>query len=296
MELKKLGIIGISDGNGHPYSWSAIINGYEPAKMKNCGFPVIPQYLAKEDVPCKKFHGANVHSIYTQSPSSSKKIAEASKIPHISKSLAELDLCTDAILLARDDAKNHKSFAEIFLKNEKPIYIDKPIALSVSDLDELYKISRYSDQIFSCSALRFADELYPTPDELASIGDLVEVNGQTPKSWEKYAVHLIDPLVHFMEFEKIKMTKSIKGKRGNNALEINWENGIRSKICNFRDKPVTVQLQYIGTKGSIIKSFDDAYSAFKKALLVFLKLDGHKNSKEPYDIAYQIVRLIEEGI
>ena len=54
MELKKLGIIGISDGNGHPYSWSAIINGYEPAKMENCGFPVIPRYLAK-----KTFHAEN---------------------------------------------------------------------------------------------------------------------------------------------------------------------------------------------------------------------------------------------
>ena len=58
--------------------------------------------------------------------------------------------------------------------------------------------------------LCFADELYPTPDELASIGDLGS-NGQTPKSWEKYAVHLIDPLSIY-GVRKIKMTKSIKGK------------------------------------------------------------------------------------
>ena len=210
--------------------------------------------------------------------------------------MAQLESCTDAILLARDDAENHKSFAEIFLKNEKPIYIDKPIALKVSDLDDLYEMSCYSDQIFSCSALRFADELYPTQDELASIGDLVEVNGQTPKSWEKYAVHLIDPLVHFMEFEKIKMLKSLKGKTGNNSLEIKWENGIKSTLCNFCEKQIKLELQYVGTKGSIVKSFDDAYNAFKKALLVFLKLGEDRSSNEPYKVASQIVSLIEKGL
>ena len=28
-----LGLIGISEGNGHPYSWSAIINGYNEAYL-----------------------------------------------------------------------------------------------------------------------------------------------------------------------------------------------------------------------------------------------------------------------
>ena len=29
-----------------PYSWSAIINGYDKDEMKKCPFPVIPQYDA----------------------------------------------------------------------------------------------------------------------------------------------------------------------------------------------------------------------------------------------------------
>ena len=39
----KLGIIGMSDGNGHPYSWSAIFNGYNRDEMQKCTFPVIPE-------------------------------------------------------------------------------------------------------------------------------------------------------------------------------------------------------------------------------------------------------------
>ena len=44
-EKLRLGIMGMSEGNGHPYSWSAIFNGYNSLEMEDCGFPVIPEYL-----------------------------------------------------------------------------------------------------------------------------------------------------------------------------------------------------------------------------------------------------------
>ena len=44
-ETLKLGIIGLSSDNGHPYSWSAIFNGYDPEEMARCPFPGIPEYL-----------------------------------------------------------------------------------------------------------------------------------------------------------------------------------------------------------------------------------------------------------
>ena len=39
-----IGMIGISDGNGHPYSWSAIFNGYDYRIMKDCKYPSIVNY------------------------------------------------------------------------------------------------------------------------------------------------------------------------------------------------------------------------------------------------------------
>ena len=41
----------MSEGNGHPYSWSAIFNGYNRDEMKNCIFPVIPEYLNNQVFP-----------------------------------------------------------------------------------------------------------------------------------------------------------------------------------------------------------------------------------------------------
>ena len=44
----RLAMLGMVDGNGHPYSWSAMFNGYEPGDMAHCPFPTIPDYLSKE--------------------------------------------------------------------------------------------------------------------------------------------------------------------------------------------------------------------------------------------------------
>ena len=39
-------MIGRSPGNGHPYSWSAIVNGFDHGEMRKLTeFPTIPAYL-----------------------------------------------------------------------------------------------------------------------------------------------------------------------------------------------------------------------------------------------------------
>ena len=47
----RLGLIGLSPGNGHPYSWAAICNGYDPDALGDCGFPAIGTYLAQQRWP-----------------------------------------------------------------------------------------------------------------------------------------------------------------------------------------------------------------------------------------------------
>ena len=76
----KLGIVGISEGNGHPYSWGAIINGYDREAMASCPFPVIPQYLGERPDSDFGIGDARVTHIWTQDTDASGHIARASKI------------------------------------------------------------------------------------------------------------------------------------------------------------------------------------------------------------------------
>ena len=65
MKELRLGVVGLSEGNGHPYSWSAIFNGCDMAYMKDCGFPVIPEYLSKQRFPDDCIPDAHVTHIWT---------------------------------------------------------------------------------------------------------------------------------------------------------------------------------------------------------------------------------------
>ncbi len=41
-------MLGMVDGNGHPYSWSAIFNGYDKDEMASCPYAGIPKYLNQQ--------------------------------------------------------------------------------------------------------------------------------------------------------------------------------------------------------------------------------------------------------
>ena len=72
------GIIGLSQGNGHPYSWSAIINGYSSIDMKDIPFSSIPNYLKEQNWPECRLNLASVDYVLTQDIEVSKNIAKAS--------------------------------------------------------------------------------------------------------------------------------------------------------------------------------------------------------------------------
>ena len=154
----KLGLIGLSAGNGHPYSWSAIINGYNKSLMKKCEFPLIYKYLKKQKFPHDQIKNAEVSHIWTQNLELSKKIARTTKIKYIVNNFRDLLGKVDAILLARDDADNHIKYSRIFLENKIPVYIDKPLSFSIKKAKKLISFQKYNGQIFTCSALRYAKE------------------------------------------------------------------------------------------------------------------------------------------
>ena len=195
-------------GNGHPYSWSAIFNGYNKSAMDDCGFPVIPIYLAKQRFPEDTIEGAKVTNVWTQSINLSKKIARATNIENVSHSITEMIPQIDAVLLARDDAENHFKFAKKFLEAGLPVFIDKPLAINMQSANKILSLEQYEGQIFSCSASRYAGEFDLMSDDLEEMGQLKKIVGYTPNSWEKIRCtsYRTDAKVyiHFSDYRKQK--------------------------------------------------------------------------------------------
>ena len=295
----KLGIIGISEGNGHPYSWSAIFNGYDAQVMEDCGFPVIPRYLEQQRWPEAQITDAEVVAVWTQSLIESDRIARATKIPLVCNSVEELLDNVDAVLLARDDAENHWDFARPALELGKPIYIDKPAALTVRDLERLYSAERYPGQIFTCSALRYAHELQITSDTAASLGRLKAILATTPKSWSKYAIHIIEPTLALLDntdkLEKLTPYTSFSHHNGAASLLVTWESGIQTIFHTLGSAAAPLTLRLHGEKSWLELQFKDSFSAFRAALQDFIDGITTETTRSPYHFNQKAISLVEAG-
>jgi hypothetical protein len=296
----KLGILGLSDGNGHPYSWSAIFNGYNPEAMKLCGFPVIPQYLSQQKWPESRIKGAKVTSVWSQNQKLSEKIAAATKISKVVVRPEEMIGNVDAILLARDDAENHLELATPFLKAGLPIYIDKPIALSLRDLYRLYDHQQYEGQIFSCSALKYSHELRLSKEDYIKIGEIRKIIAFTPKSWDKYAVHIIEPVLNMLPYfdEPCDLINGCNKEHQmdlSGSLLVNWHSGIQTSFFALGDGVSPITIRVIGNKGYKDLYFVDTFSAFKSSLQDFVTRVVNKSSLSDKKFHELVVKIIEKG-
>lgn len=294
----KLGVIGSSEGNGHPYSWSAIFNGYDSVEMEKCGYPVIPRYLEQQQWPASQIKEARVTAIWTQDIALSRHIAKAAKIEHVVTCYTDMIGQVDAVLLARDDAYNHLQYAEPFLRQGIPIYIDKPIALSINDLDRLYALEQYSGQIFTCSALRYSKQLALTTADRQSLGPIKQISAFTPKSWSKYAVHIIEPVLNMLSEgdEIVEMTApACHISDGSGSLAVCWSSGIQTNFFALGNGQSPISIRVFGTSGWKDFTFTDSFSAFKAALQAFIQ--GISDKKVMSDRAFNttVVQLLERG-
>lgn len=288
----KLGIIGMSDGNGHPYSWAAIFNGYDKDKMELCPFKSIPEYLKKETYPDNFLteYGKVTH-IWTQDPKISKQIAEASNIPKTCDHFEEMIGEIDALLLARDDAENHFTFAHKFLSEGIPVYIDKPFALNTVSANKLWNNSTYEDQIFTCSALQFAKEFQKDQIKDEVIGDIKMVWASTPKSWDKYAAHIIEPVLNLLEGRgKIKYIKPIKL-----GASVEWKSGISCIFQTTEDLISPIWIRAQGERGFQDLYFEDSFYAFKLALKRFVDVVNKQKPNLSKSKTIEMVKIIEQA-
>ncbi|MCX2982120.1 oxidoreductase [Halieaceae bacterium IMCC14734] len=195
-----LGIIGINEGNGHPFSFAAIINGFDPQGMKESGWDVIYNYLKIRDASEFGFHKVQVTHAWTQDPEQTKKLARASRIPNIVADVHDMLDEVDGVIIARDDYETHYPLAKAFLEKGKFVFIDKPLSLDTSEL-KFFKKYLENGKLMSCAGARYARELDEIRGNIDSFGELKLVRGTVVNSLEKYGIHMLDGIFSVTGFQ-----------------------------------------------------------------------------------------------
>jgi predicted dehydrogenase len=291
----KLGVIGSSEGNGHPFSWSAICNGYEPSWMDRSGYPGISAYLAKQEFPRDQLQGARVTHVWTQDPALTAVVARAALIPEVVASPEEMIGKVDAVLLARDDAQNHRRLAAPFIAAGLPIYIDKPLALSLHDARAILDLQSKPAQVFTCSALRYAKELSVGEVELAQLGRLQAIDASAPKDWDRYSVHAIEPMLRFVDaHDRVDQWSSTRAGRVQ-SLSARYSSGLTVRVTCFGVPTAPIRISLYGTTGCLHLEFGNAFAAFKAALEAFVVSVRESKVQIAREEVLRVIEFIERG-
>lgn len=296
MENLKLGVMGMSEGNGHPYSWSAIFNGYDLDYMKDCPFAVIFDYLSTQEFPKNAIQNASVTHVWTQDRDISSHIAAASRIPNIVDNYADMIGQVDAVLLARDDPENHWEMSKPFIEAGVPVFIDKPLALTVKEAKKIISSEQYPGQVFSCSSLRYAKEFSLSEKDKEELGIIKMIDATIPKSWEKYAVHIIEPVLNLLGNKSKTVSVTNTGTGDVNIVTVKTADNITLvfKVLGKTSCPLSIRI--FGTKSYKELVFKDTYYAFKTSLEHFIKGIQEKSIIIPHTETMATIEIIEKGL
>jgi len=292
--MLKLGVIGMSEGNGHPFSWSAIINGdYNEKAMADCGFAGIPLYLAgnRDTLGIK---GAKVTHVWTQDRKKSEHIAAASLIDNVVDSMEDMIGQVDAVLLARDDPENHVTMAKPFLDADVPIFIDKPMAITNEDLEYFAQQVAAGKFLMSCSSMRYASESRAVKQELDLLGKIELVIAVGRKDWVKYGVHMLEGLFALLDDPKAVAVKHIS-KSHKDIVYVEFETGLVATVHLFYDITPTFQISIFGQTGWRLIEYKDWYAMFRDNLIEFIESVQQGRARLVFAKTENIIRTLIAG-
>ncbi|MFY9398023.1 MAG: Gfo/Idh/MocA family oxidoreductase [Desulfomonilia bacterium] len=258
----RLGIIGLSEGNGHPFSFSAIVNGYSEPDLAASGWPVIHEYVRSRDPSEFGIDRMKVTHAWTQDAYVTNMLCRACLIEHAVPRPLDMIGRVDAVIIARDDYECHCELAMPFLEAGMSVYVDKPLALEPGELRLLLPYLR-SGRLMSCSAMRYARELDGVRAGLDGYGELRLVRGAILNSWEKYGVHLLDAIA------------GVLGKAPRWALALDaphmsvamgMEGGPLIQIDALGEGPRVFSLELFGSKRVSRHKIIDNFSMFRRML------------------------------
>lgn len=293
----RLALLGSTPGNGHPYSWSAIFNGYDRVAMtRECPFPGIPQYLNKEPSDALTIPGAKVTHICCTGDGgfTAEQVAKCALIPHVVENPADVIGQVDAVVIATDIGREHVARARPFVEAGLPVFVDKPLTDNAPDLQLFSDWVAADKPILSSSCMRYAKEFLPYRLSTRDLGALSFVNITTPKSWECYGIHALEGIYPILG--PGFLTARNTGTMDRNIVHLTHRCGTDAVVVAISNMYGSFGcLQLCGTAGHAQTVFADTLFAFKAQLAAFIDYLRTGVRPFPFSETVELMQLLIAG-
>ena len=225
-EELRLGMIGLD--TSHVTAFTALLN--DP-KSPN-------QVTGAKIVAAFKGGSPDIESSWARVEGYTKELHDKFGVT-IYDSIEEMCQHVDAVMLESVDGRPHLEQARPVIKARKPLYIDKPMAGSLKDALEIFRLAKQAGvPVFSASSLRYGKTTQAVRN--GSIGKVLRAETSSPCHLEKthpdlfwYGVHGVESLFTVMGTgcESVK-----RGTTGDGLIEVTgtWAGG---RVGIYRENP-----------------------------------------------------------
>ena len=288
-------MLGMIEGNGHPYSWSALINGYKRDTLTDCPYPSIREYMGRHDPETVGISGAQVTHVWTDDPADAPTVAAVGLIPNIVSRPEDVIGHVDAVIIATDDGNDHVRRARAFIEAGLPVFIDKPMATNLTDLRQLIEWQSSGSAILSTSGMRYAPELHLSAEQKEKMGDLRWIHACSIKTWERYGIHALESTHPFLGsgYTSVRASTDAAG----DLMFITHRSGVRVTLGTFYDAMGCAgAMELYGSKGNLPIKFSDIYTTFRRQLVAFIEFLRTGTRPLPFAETVELMAVIIAGI
>ena len=286
-----VGILGMSEGNGHPFSFSAIINGYDDSGLAASGWPGIHAYVRRRDPSEFGIDGLEITHAWTQDEDVTRSLCRACRIPNAVSSREEMLGNVDAVIIARDDHETHLEMARPFLEAGRSVFIDKPLSLDPAEL-QYFRPFLERGKLMSCSGMRYARELDEVRATIAEYGQLLLLRGAVVLSWDKYGIHLIDALFGVTSARPVSV---VALDTAHCSMAVAMDDGSLLQLDALGEAPPTFHFDFWGKDRASSHDVTDNFSMFRRMLWHFAEMVRTGQPVVPVQDTMDAMRLLMAG-
>jgi predicted dehydrogenase len=292
----RLAMLGMVEGNGHPYSWSMIINGrYDAEALKQCPYPAIINYIGKQPPETLGIPGVEVTHVWTDIAQEAHDVAKVAKIANVVERAEDVIGHVDAVVVATDKGFEHVERARPFVEAGLPVFVDKPLCDNRADLETFTKWVAEGKPIISSSGMRFAKEFLPYHGSTYEFGALRTVFVTMAKKWETYGIHALESIYPIVGpgFVSVRNT----GTYERNVVHLKHEKGIDVVITTTADQiGGSGFITLAGTEGGTTLRSQDTFTAFKAQLESYVGFLRTGTPPVPFSQTRELMQLVIAGI